>query len=108
MLLVTGLKTVASRSFRQRACRNRRRHAIAAGCGRAVRKRVTSRVQSSRSARDRIPEVCFLTRTDHYSAVHTCNTWAAETLRAGGLPVHAAGVIFAGQLWTQMSRLQRE
>jgi hypothetical protein len=42
-----------------------------------------------------------------YSALHTCNTWAAEAIRASGLPIHAAGVVFAGQLWGQISRLNR-
>jgi Protein of unknown function (DUF2459) len=42
-----------------------------------------------------------------YSAFHTCNTWAAEALRAGDLPVHSRGVIFASQLWSQVARLAR-
>jgi hypothetical protein len=42
-----------------------------------------------------------------YSAVHTCNTWAAEALRAAGFHVHTAGIVFAGQLWSQASRLKR-
>jgi hypothetical protein len=42
-----------------------------------------------------------------YSAVHTCNTWGAEALRAAGFNVHTAGVIFAGQLWAQARRLER-
>ena len=40
-----------------------------------------------------------------YSGWHTCNTWAAEGLRAAGLPVHSFGVAFAGQLWIQARRL---
>jgi hypothetical protein len=40
-----------------------------------------------------------------YSALHTCNTWAAEVLRAGGLPVRSRLVVFAGQLWSQARRL---
>ena len=40
-----------------------------------------------------------------YSAFHTCNTWAAETLRTGDLPVRSRGVIFAGQLWSQVRKL---
>jgi len=40
-----------------------------------------------------------------YSALHTCNTWAAQALAAAGLPIHSAGVIFAGQLWRQLRRL---
>jgi hypothetical protein len=42
-----------------------------------------------------------------YSAVHTCNTWGAQALRATGFHVHTAGVVFAGQLWTQARRLER-
>jgi hypothetical protein len=42
-----------------------------------------------------------------YSALHTCNTWGAEALRAAGFHVHTAGVIFAGQLWSQARRLKR-
>ena len=42
-----------------------------------------------------------------YSALHTCNTWGAEALRAAGFHVHTAGVIFAGQLWVQARRLKR-
>ncbi len=41
-----------------------------------------------------------------YSALHTCNTWAAESLQAAALPVHGAGVVFAGQLWNQVRRLE--
>jgi hypothetical protein len=47
----------------------------------------------------------FLARA-RYSALHTCNTWAAEALKAGGLPVLSRGVLFAGQLWSQLTRLQ--
>ena len=42
-----------------------------------------------------------------YSAAHTCNTWAAEVLQAAGLNIHTAGVVFAGQLWSQVRRLER-
>jgi hypothetical protein len=40
-----------------------------------------------------------------YSGLHTCNTWAAEALRAGGLPVRSSGVVFSGQLWRQVRRI---
>jgi len=43
-----------------------------------------------------------------YSALHTCNTWVAEALKAAQLPIHSGGVIFAGQLWGQVRRLSRE
>jgi hypothetical protein len=42
-----------------------------------------------------------------YSALHTCNTWGAEALRAAGFHVHTVGVIFAAQLWVQARRLKR-
>jgi hypothetical protein len=42
-----------------------------------------------------------------YSLLHTCNTWVAEALRAGDQPIHAKGVILAGQLWSQLLRLAR-
>lgn len=42
-----------------------------------------------------------------YSALHTCNTWAAQTLRAAGFPIRAHCVLFAHQLWSQVRRLQR-
>jgi hypothetical protein len=40
----------------------------------------------------------FYAARDTYDALHTCNTWTAETLRAGGLPVPSAGVLFVGQV----------
>jgi hypothetical protein len=43
-----------------------------------------------------------------YSALHTCNTWGAEALRAAGFHVRSVGVIFAWQLWTQARRLERQ
>ena len=49
----------------------------------------------------------FFAATPRYSGLHTCNTWAAESLRDAALPVHSAGVIFAGQLWTQVRRLEK-
>ncbi len=46
----------------------------------------------------------YFTAVPRYSAFHTCNTWAAEALQAGGLPVRSAAVLFAGQLWGQVRR----
>jgi Protein of unknown function (DUF2459) len=42
-----------------------------------------------------------------YSALHTCNTWAAQTLRAAGLPIRARGVLFAHQLWSQVRHIHQ-
>jgi hypothetical protein len=50
----------------------------------------------------------YFTAVPKYSALHTCNTWAAQSLRATGLHVHTAGIVFAGQLWRQVRRLERE
>jgi hypothetical protein len=47
----------------------------------------------------------YFTAIARYSAFHTCNSWAAETLQAGGLPVRSAGVLFAGQLWSQVRKV---
>ena len=40
-----------------------------------------------------------------YSGLHTCNTWAAQGLRAAQLRFAPEGVEFAGQLWRQALRL---
>jgi hypothetical protein len=42
-----------------------------------------------------------------YSALHTCNTWAAEALQSAQLPLDSFGVEFSWQLWHQVLRLQR-
>jgi hypothetical protein len=39
-----------------------------------------------------------------YSALHTCNTWAAEVLESAGVPLESAGVVFAGQVWSRARR----
>jgi uncharacterized protein (TIGR02117 family) len=44
----------------------------------------------------------FYASTGTYNLGHTCNTWTAEALRVAGLPVNAAGVIFAGQILDQL------
>jgi Protein of unknown function (DUF2459) len=48
----------------------------------------------------------FYAARSRYSALHTCNTWAAEVLKAAGLPVHSTAVLFSGQLWSQVKRLK--
>lgn len=47
----------------------------------------------------------YYASVQRYSALHTCNTWAAQALRAAGLPVRSAGVALAAQLWRQVRRL---
>lgn len=41
-----------------------------------------------------------------YSGLYTCNTWTAEALRAGGLPVTRFGILFADQVWDQVRELR--
>jgi hypothetical protein len=48
----------------------------------------------------------FVGAVPKYSAVHTCNTWAAEVLREAGLPVHSRGVLFASLLWSKTRRIE--
>jgi hypothetical protein len=42
-----------------------------------------------------------------YSALHTCNTWAAEALKAAGFKMHTHLVLFAGQTWNQARKINR-
>ena len=53
------------------------------------------------------PQSIFYAATGTYDASDTCNTWTADALRAAGLPVTAAGVVFAGQLIDQLPPLIR-
>ena len=47
----------------------------------------------------------FYAATGTYSATYTCNTWPAEALQVGGLPVTARGVVFAHQIVQQITAL---
>jgi hypothetical protein len=40
----------------------------------------------------------FYGAVDTYFGLYTCNTWTAEMLRAGGLPMPVAGVVFASEV----------
>jgi uncharacterized protein (TIGR02117 family) len=44
------------------------------------------------------PGSVFYAARDTYDGLYTCNTWTADILRAGGLPMSATGVLFAGQV----------
>jgi hypothetical protein len=44
------------------------------------------------------PGSLFFASDATYDALHTCNTWAAESLQAGGYPVSTSFVIFASQV----------
>jgi uncharacterized protein (TIGR02117 family) len=51
------------------------------------------------------PGSVFYAATGTYDLAHTCNTWTAEALHAAGLPVTAAGVVYAGQVVDQLRPL---
>lgn len=48
----------------------------------------------------------FYASRDHYSALHTCNTWTVAALQYARLPVRADGVIFAGQASRRIQALR--
>ncbi|HEY6483489.1 MAG TPA: DUF2459 domain-containing protein [Steroidobacteraceae bacterium] len=52
------------------------------------------------------PDTFYFASSQRYSAIHTCNTWAAEALQAAAVPVHSVGVLFAWQLWMQVRGLR--
>src|SRR5271154_6649841 len=51
------------------------------------------------------PQSIFYASGGTYNLGHTCNTWTAEALRVAGLPVSAAGVVFASQVLDQLPPL---
>jgi uncharacterized protein (TIGR02117 family) len=44
------------------------------------------------------PGSVFYAARDTYDGLYTCNSWTADILRSGGLPMPVAGVLFAGQV----------
>jgi uncharacterized protein (TIGR02117 family) len=51
------------------------------------------------------PGSVFYAASGTYSAAYTCNTWTAEGLRVGGIPVNPSGVVFADQVTDQLQAL---
>ena len=47
----------------------------------------------------------FYPSSQKFSLLNTCNTWAARALDAAGLPVIPSGVITAGQLGSQLEKI---
>jgi hypothetical protein len=64
-----------------------------------------SLTDSASVARGPYPGSAYFGARAEYSAFHTCNTWVAEVLLNAGLPVTSRGVLFAGQIWRQVRRL---
>ncbi|MBW4051462.1 MAG: DUF2459 domain-containing protein [Proteobacteria bacterium] len=52
------------------------------------------------------PDSRFYASTEHYSVVHTCNTWTAAALEYAHLPISATGVLFSGQVDGRVSDLR--
>jgi uncharacterized protein (TIGR02117 family) len=59
--------------------------------------------QPHRIAAGPYPQSLFYAATGSYDMTHTCNTWTAEALRVAGLPVRAAGVVFAEDITAQLA-----
>jgi uncharacterized protein (TIGR02117 family) len=59
----------------------------------------------SRAGAGPYPQSVFYAARGTYDAADTCNTWTAEALRAAGLPVTVAGVVFESQLTDQLPAL---
>jgi hypothetical protein len=59
-------------------------------------------------AQGNFPGSLFYQASSRYGLLHTCNTWSAEALAAGGLPVHPAGIIFSGTLDERVRVLSRQ
>jgi uncharacterized protein (TIGR02117 family) len=51
------------------------------------------------------PGSLFYASTSTHSGTYTCNTWTAEALQTAGLPVRAAGVVFADDVADQARRI---
>jgi uncharacterized protein (TIGR02117 family) len=51
------------------------------------------------------PGSLFFASNATYDAFHTCNTWTAESLRAGGYPVSTTLVLFADQVMAEARKL---
>lgn len=49
----------------------------------------------------------FYASTGTYSLANTCNSWTAEALHIAGLPVSAAGVVFADQVLDRVRAMAR-
>ena len=48
------------------------------------------------------PGNIYYPSTHTYYGLYTCNTWTADALKSGGLPVSTFGVLLAGQVWDQV------
>ena len=84
------------------ACQRRGSIGCRTTYGRRSKRRAMGRRAASRQALS--PGAPSTQATGTYSATYTCNTWTAESLRVGGLPVTPAGVVLASQVIDQLGR----
>lgn len=107
VVLVTGLVAVPEEAFGTE-------HVIRLTVTRAQERAAQALVWSSFLNENGVPKSSgsgpyagslFFGAAAKYSAVHTCNTWAAEVLQAADLPIRSVGVVFAAQLWSQVLHL---
>lgn len=47
----------------------------------------------------------YFSARQRYSAVYTCNTWAADVLHHADLPLNTTGIFFSSQLWRRSRKL---
>jgi uncharacterized protein (TIGR02117 family) len=105
LLLVTAIDNTPALAFGQSQVL---RIQMSAGQARTMQAFIRGSIPDSNPvpvAQGPYADSAYFRAAQQYSALHTCNTWAAEALRAGGEPLHSGGVIFAGQLWRQAARL---
>ncbi|HET8700149.1 MAG TPA: DUF2459 domain-containing protein, partial [Nitrococcus sp.] len=53
-----------------------------------------------------LPDSRFFASPGTYDAFHTCNTWTVAGLEFAGLPVSAEGIVFAGQVMSEIRALR--
>ncbi len=104
LVLITALQDAPQRAF---GAKNVAAVRISAAQARALQQFIRASLQTpaQKVADGPYPDAAFLASTVSYSAINTCNTWAAKALAAAGLPVSSRGVVFAGQLWRQVQRI---
>jgi hypothetical protein len=64
--------------------------------------------ETDRLAEGPYPGSVFYAARDTYDGFFTCNTWTATTLRTGGLPMPAAGVLFSDQVMGSARRISTQ
>jgi uncharacterized protein (TIGR02117 family) len=100
-LLLTALRATPQAAFGER-------NVVALHVSRAGLQRIEARIwqefefppagKPEPLAQGPYPGSAFYAARDTYDGFYTCNTWTAETLRSGGLPVPVTGVLFSGQV----------